>query len=579
MKTLLNYVQGLLKPRIGSISLILSLFGIFTTLIVIYLEHSTFLNWLIAIFNYADLNFFNFRFLRIRADHISGGITYTTNFLAVTINVIFMLGSLFYLYSKGIEKRLLQFIYAVIYISSWITIFIFIIFQIKNSGFLNWFSFVNIFFKILFLALSYSMLKILESNSELIVLEKKQFYDYPEFLHKKATRFQRLIHLLLDTILSISLFVGVIAVIPNQWLNSLSDIFGEQFSATILLTIGSIIYYIFFESLFRKTPAKYLTQTSVVSLSGEALKFEDIFTRTFSRKIPFNPLSFFGTMGWHDSISKTMVVQEKEQSKYGKWHWLIIPALGLVFFLNYQFNEFRNDYFRYQEENGIIAGEYEVLKKALNNLKVGDIISLKKSGNYYYDASHFLKVLKINNDAVTLAVIEKTYDQKNLYDIDLYHDFGDKAFKEIVLNKKDLEQAMCSEYAFFDGYNGCGFEFVKGEANMRIYSIDDPYAPSIKFKSFFKNNDAITTIKLENFGVTATLVNIETIEGDFNIDARLPQTNGSLYRDFKIGIEYKGETRNMKLKLIFQSEQDSSVYYNYILESDGEFVYNITKTN
>jgi uncharacterized RDD family membrane protein YckC len=54
---------------------------------------------------------------------------------------------------------------------------------------------------------------------------------------------------------------------------------------------------------------KLLFGTFVVSASGAKPAFGQIVKRTLCRYIPFEPFSFFGETGWHDSISKTRVVR------------------------------------------------------------------------------------------------------------------------------------------------------------------------------------------------------------------------------------------------------------------------------
>lgn len=70
-------------------------------------------------------------------------------------------------------------------------------------------------------------------------------------------------------------------------------------------------FYVFFESIWQRTPGKWITKTKVVKLDGTKPGPGRIFGRFLCRCIPFEALSFlFGEYpyGWHDRISKTMVV-------------------------------------------------------------------------------------------------------------------------------------------------------------------------------------------------------------------------------------------------------------------------------
>jgi uncharacterized RDD family membrane protein YckC len=60
---------------------------------------------------------------------------------------------------------------------------------------------------------------------------------------------------------------------------------------------------------------KYITNTKILTEEGQKPEVDKILYRTLSRMIPFEAFSFFGEAGrgWHDSISKTVVV---DLSKY-----------------------------------------------------------------------------------------------------------------------------------------------------------------------------------------------------------------------------------------------------------------------
>ncbi|WP_188794133.1 RDD family protein [Dyella nitratireducens] len=78
--------------------------------------------------------------------------------------------------------------------------------------------------------------------------------------------------------------------------------------------IGLVVllsYYLFFEGLWQRTPGKFILGTMVVNGNGEKPSFGQILGRTLCRFIPFEPFSFFGREGWHDSISKTKVVMTR----------------------------------------------------------------------------------------------------------------------------------------------------------------------------------------------------------------------------------------------------------------------------
>jgi uncharacterized RDD family membrane protein YckC len=72
-----------------------------------------------------------------------------------------------------------------------------------------------------------------------------------------------------------------------------------------------LVYYLFFEGIWGRTPGKWLLGTRVVDESGRPPSFLQVLGRTASRFIPFEAFSFFGTLGWHDSLPKTRVIRTR----------------------------------------------------------------------------------------------------------------------------------------------------------------------------------------------------------------------------------------------------------------------------
>ena len=124
-----------------------------------------------------------------------------------------------------------------------------------------------------------------------------------------ASSGQRLANYFIDLIIQYILItiLLVIAMISTESAT-------ENGEPGILLTYGigfsvSIVYYCFFEMMFSKSIGKFITKTKVVTIDGEKPDGQTIFIRTICRIIPFDALSFLGSRGWHDSLSKTAVVR------------------------------------------------------------------------------------------------------------------------------------------------------------------------------------------------------------------------------------------------------------------------------
>jgi len=133
-----------------------------------------------------------------------------------------------------------------------------------------------------------------------------------------ASQGQRLANYFIDLLMQYGLIFGfgfVFAAIAmllgyDELVNWLTEI--DKISEYLLGIVMLIIYYSFFEILFARSIAKYVTKTVVVMADGSKPSAGTIMKRTFCRIIPFNHLSFLGNSGrgWHDSISDTYVVKK-----------------------------------------------------------------------------------------------------------------------------------------------------------------------------------------------------------------------------------------------------------------------------
>lgn len=119
-----------------------------------------------------------------------------------------------------------------------------------------------------------------------------------------ASKTKRFFNFFIDTI-----FINIIGVpflIDAKFVNPLQQILSSL--------IIPFLYYIIMEGTFRTTFGKLMTNTKVMSYDGS--RADDIFIRTICRFIPFDQLSFlFCDKGWHDSISKTIVIDKGLRKK------------------------------------------------------------------------------------------------------------------------------------------------------------------------------------------------------------------------------------------------------------------------
>lgn len=86
----------------------------------------------------------------------------------------------------------------------------------------------------------------------------------------------------------------------------------EDANGIVLGLILMFAYFILFETVWGKSPAKFITRTKVVNEDGSKPTASTIALRTLCRLIPFDFVSFFSSnpRGWHDKLSKTIVIND-----------------------------------------------------------------------------------------------------------------------------------------------------------------------------------------------------------------------------------------------------------------------------
>lgn len=144
----------------------------------------------------------------------------------------------------------------------------------------------------------------------------------PDVLASKGLRFANLV---IDYIVrfGVGFILGVVIAVVSELTGNYAvyDFVVEsegRLSDYIFGLFILLIYYLTIEGLTARSIGKYVTKTKVVTHEGLRPDFGTILIRTLCRLIPFNALSFLGENGngWHDSISKTYVVDiNKFESK------------------------------------------------------------------------------------------------------------------------------------------------------------------------------------------------------------------------------------------------------------------------
>lgn len=136
---------------------------------------------------------------------------------------------------------------------------------------------------------------------------------------KPASWEKRAINFIIDIIVIQFINLFSLAIVGMVLYNT-SNLSGEvtyEISNNYYVFIVFIIYYVITESFFKKSIGKLITKTTVISSDGEKLKFMQILVRSITRLLFIEILSYFKKepIGWHDSISKTLVVNNNNNVK------------------------------------------------------------------------------------------------------------------------------------------------------------------------------------------------------------------------------------------------------------------------
>ncbi|NMM50579.1 RDD family protein [Marinigracilibium pacificum] len=122
----------------------------------------------------------------------------------------------------------------------------------------------------------------------------------------KSSHGKRLGGYIIDRVIISLCFYGALFVITlsgSSFFLNLNNVF------FFLISLGwTVTYYLLFEGIFGRTPAKMMMNMKVVSEKGGKPDGVEIFARTLFRLVPFEGFSFLGEKGWHDDWSKTTVV-------------------------------------------------------------------------------------------------------------------------------------------------------------------------------------------------------------------------------------------------------------------------------
>lgn len=486
------------------------------------------------------------------------------NNLSFAFYTIFLIASILFYKSKGKETRVLKFIVSIILINYVLNILSFLIGTLIFLSF-NIKSLIGVFISCTWIFLSFILLKYLNRNTDLSHVKTEELKETPKG--------QRFFHLITDSIFMICLtfpiLVGLLGGFMHKYnINMGNDRFTEQFILFLIMVLSRVIYYTFFEVLFKASPGKFLTNSIVVTDKKEKLDFTSGILRSLYRSVPFESLSFLGNEdGWHDKWSETKVLKTRTDQTLKKPLIIILGAgliLGLAHLvyqkqLDIKSKEYREAKFNYELQNTNFI---------INNLNADCIIALEEAREFSYGNDIYLKVEEIKGDNITFTSFScKDYSPTVKDLVDCSNDLENVSIDFIEINKETLKSSYAHSFEEYNNGKFKGQNLLNEEVNYRIKKVYDINAPNIKNDGGSGRSSDEGYFNFENYGAAAKLISITPKEGGLTFTNELPQEIEEAV-DFRkrFSINFKNFVHNKPYKFTFTIVDRKNRTYKYQVE-------------
>ncbi|MEN2402827.1 RDD family protein [Flavobacterium sp. MC2016-06] len=252
----------------------------------------------------------------------------------------FFSSAVIYYFSKYKQARLLAFNYCLIFLYSIIKITYTIVYFNKVE--FHVYEILYILLTLTYIFMSYYFITKFLNSKETTIPDNED--KIIEKHNQNASVNKRLVNLIIDSTLIFIIVFGLISNIERDdffmtFFMFLRTTFGERSSFIIFFYVIKFIYYLVFESLFKATPAKFLTGSYVNDEDGNSPNFTMILKRTLYRLIPFESFSFLVGRNLHDNDSHTYVVNNRKETRIDKQYLLflgisVFTLLVIYFYFN-----------------------------------------------------------------------------------------------------------------------------------------------------------------------------------------------------------------------------------------------------
>lgn len=376
------------------------------------------------------------------------------NFLDLGLYFILLVGILIYMKSKGREFRLLRFSLSIIMLSRAVSILSYVIFVIGyffSDRSLEWktigFMVLHLTSKCFWLYLSYTLYTLLSQNIEVV---KNPSTLKLGFRYQETPNSQRLFHYVVDLFLSIIISSNFATRFLYPLIGDLEPIWEGRLTRFILMIFVGIIFYLFFEGIFKTTPAKMLTGSRVVNENGSLVTFTTILTRTLVRKIPLEPFTFFGTNGGiHDTWTNTEVVKEVNNGVPIRRYWWIVVLMLFVGFGSYGIKQYAEYYLYYSHQKGKFEHKLEAIEKKFERPNSNQFYIIERvidKNRWYRNSTFALKLEKVKDGICYFRFFNVDYKLNNINKMEIHYLKNKETLPLTSVPLVILEKAIVKDY-------------------------------------------------------------------------------------------------------------------------------------
>ncbi|AZB10384.1 RDD family protein [Chryseobacterium sp. G0162] len=561
----MNYTKGKL---ITYFSLLTLLLGILTSIIFYnFYKGETINGWISYFYLFKPLYLFK------------APLETPFNLWETIIYFILFLGIIFYLKTKGKEKKLLGFAFSVVLINN----IMLALFGIFNGLYFSFnppsgislegqstaiVSIIQLLIQIGYIILSFMVLRKIKLEN------KKERTASAEDL-KYTVQWQRGFHLLIDSLVMIAVFTNFVLGFSFTLKNN--DIFQSYFNnywgLAVIIVLIRLVFYPVFEFYFGSTPAKFLTESRVVDQNNNQPGFKTIFIRSLYRSIPFDSLSFFSKNGWHDSLSETYVIKEKREGIHPKqFLWILafaVPVITYHYFIKEAISDYKYAQFSEKEE-GYDEQWYNHSRKNINTNQFYVVQAM----DYAPDNNVLgLKIEKIKGDDVEVKKIKLMDGFSNdFWGVKMDYDRQVDTAQVYTISRMKLENLFPQNnmekhkgvHAQDLFNNGVRYNF------NNVYEVNVPYFDlgNTFYDTQQETQSNSGKLIIGNRGKSGRVISVKNIKGDIVWKDHFPvnfgAAKGNTEEKIVLKTNYSTKTKNSTSEITVKDSLNNQ--QNYILE-------------